>query len=108
MLVAFAAFVVAGCGSNNDDKSSSSSSSSSTSSSSKQRFTTVMILLVNAGLFVATVIYSMRGGNENAIMGIDRRTLVYFGASLRRRFYWASGGVWSPPAFCMAAFFISS
>ncbi len=44
------------------------------------RFTTVMILLVNAGLFVATVIFSMRGGNESAIMGLDARTLVYFGA----------------------------
>ena len=47
------------------------------------RFTTVMILLVNAGMFVATIIFSMRAGNENAIMGIDGRTLIDFGAKYR-------------------------
>jgi rhomboid protease GluP len=51
------------------------------------RFTTVMILLVNAGLFVATVIFSMRSGNENAIMGVDARTLVDFGAKFRPAIY---------------------
>ncbi len=46
-------------------------------------FTTTMILLINFGLFAATVIYSMRAGNGDAIMGIDNRTLFDFGAKLR-------------------------
>ncbi len=44
------------------------------------RFTTVMIMLINFGLFVVTVVYSMRAGNQNALMGLDGQTLVYFGA----------------------------
>ncbi len=46
-------------------------------------FTTTMILLINFGLFAATVIYSMRAGNGDAIMAIDNRTLFDFGAKLR-------------------------
>jgi rhomboid protease GluP len=46
-------------------------------------FTTTMILLINFGLFAATVIYSMRAGNGQAVMGIDNRTLFDFGAKLR-------------------------
>lgn len=44
------------------------------------RFTTSIILLINFGLFAATVLYSMSGGNSGAIMGLDGRTLVNFGA----------------------------
>lgn len=44
------------------------------------RFTTSIILLINFGLFAATVLYSMRGGNNGALMALDGRTLVNFGA----------------------------
>jgi rhomboid protease GluP len=47
------------------------------------RFTTSIILLINAGLFIATVLFSMRGGNANAIMGLDSATLVAFGGKFR-------------------------
>ncbi len=47
------------------------------------RFTTSIILLLNFGLFAATVLYSMRLGNSGAIMGLDGRTLVNFGAKWR-------------------------
>jgi rhomboid protease GluP len=47
---------------------------------SHARFTTVIILLLNFGLYVATVIFSMQAGNGSALMGIDGRTLVEFGA----------------------------
>src|SRR5581483_1851969 len=43
------------------------------------RFTTVMLLLVNLGLYAATVIYSMKTGMGDA-MGLDNRTLLFFGA----------------------------
>jgi rhomboid protease GluP len=43
-------------------------------------FTTSMILLLNFGLFAATVIYSMRAGNGDALWGLDGRTLLSFGA----------------------------
>ncbi|MGO9261483.1 MAG: rhomboid family intramembrane serine protease [Bryobacteraceae bacterium] len=43
------------------------------------RFNTVMILLINAGLYVATSIYSMKAGRGDA-MGLDSQTLVDFGA----------------------------
>lgn len=47
------------------------------------RFTTTVILLINFGLYLAMVVYSMRAGNENAFMGLDGRTLFDFGAKLR-------------------------
>lgn len=47
------------------------------------RFTTSIILLMNFGLFAATVLYSMRHGNPDAVMGLDGRTLIEFGAKLR-------------------------
>jgi rhomboid protease GluP len=47
------------------------------------RFTTAMILLVNVGLYVATVIYSMGLGNGSAFMNLDGRTLYQFGAKYR-------------------------
>lgn len=47
------------------------------------RFTTSIILLINFGLFAATVFYSMRGGNGNAFLGLDPQTLFSFGAKYR-------------------------
>jgi membrane associated rhomboid family serine protease len=44
------------------------------------RFTTAMILLINFGLFIVTAIFSMKSGNDNAFMGVDSRTLIFFGA----------------------------
>jgi rhomboid protease GluP len=44
------------------------------------RFTTVVILLINFGLFLATVLYSMGTGNGDALWNIDVGTLVAFGA----------------------------
>ncbi len=46
------------------------------------RFTTTMILLVNAALYLATGLYSMRSGNGN-LMDIDPQTLLEFGAKYR-------------------------
>jgi rhomboid protease GluP len=43
------------------------------------RFTTMMILLVNTGMYIATVLYSMRA-NRGGGMDLDTRTLVDFGA----------------------------
>jgi rhomboid protease GluP len=51
------------------------------------RFTTTMILLVNGGLYLATTLYSMRAGNESALMGIDSRTLFDFGAKYREAIF---------------------
>ncbi len=46
------------------------------------RFVTTIILLINFGLYAATVLYSMRGGHGNAL-DIDGRTLFDFGAKFR-------------------------
>jgi rhomboid protease GluP len=43
-------------------------------------FTTFVILLINLGLYLATVVYSMKLGADNAIMDLDGRALVAFGA----------------------------
>lgn len=43
-------------------------------------FTTFVILLINLGLFAATVVVSMNSGAENALMDVDGRVLVAFGA----------------------------
>lgn len=48
------------------------------------RFTTSIILLINFGLFGATVLSSMRQGNADALMGVDGRTLFEFGAKFRQ------------------------
>jgi len=42
------------------------------------RFITVLIVLVNTGLYIATVLYSMRSGGT--ALDLDGRTLVEFGA----------------------------
>ncbi|MGD0201399.1 MAG: rhomboid family intramembrane serine protease [Bryobacteraceae bacterium] len=47
------------------------------------RFTTSIILLINFGLFAATVLFSMRAGNGNALFDLDGRTLFQFGAKYR-------------------------
>jgi rhomboid protease GluP len=44
------------------------------------RFNTMIILLINFGLYMATALYSMRNGNEQAFLNIDVKTLVMFGA----------------------------
>ena len=44
------------------------------------RFNTVVILVINFGLFLATVLYSMGAGNGEAFWNIDVGTLVAFGA----------------------------
>jgi len=46
------------------------------------RFFTVIILVVNFGLYAATTIYAMRGGNGELVSSIDLRTLVFFGAKV--------------------------
>lgn len=43
-------------------------------------FTTVLLLTINLGLYLVTVVYSMRSGNEQAFFGLDGRTLFEFGA----------------------------
>jgi rhomboid protease GluP len=47
------------------------------------RFVTMIILLINAGLFLATVVFSQRAGNSSAFMGVDSQTLLAFGAKYR-------------------------
>lgn len=44
------------------------------------RFTTVIILVINFGLYLATVLYAMNAGNSGAFMNLDIRTLAAFGA----------------------------
>src|SRR5262245_43569759 len=43
------------------------------------RFTTVMILLINTGLYAATVFYASQA-SHNSSLDLDGRTLVMFGA----------------------------
>jgi rhomboid protease GluP len=43
-------------------------------------FTTFVILLINLGLYAATVAASMKYGHEDAVMNVDGRALVMFGA----------------------------
>ena len=54
------------------------------------RFTTMMILLLNVGLYIATVLYSMRA-NRGSGMDIDVYTLVDFGAKYAPYIF---GGQW--------------
>jgi rhomboid protease GluP len=55
------------------------------------RFVTTMILLLNAALYLATGLYSMRSGNGNLI-NLDLQTLWEFGAKLPRSII--AGGQW--------------
>jgi rhomboid protease GluP len=56
-------------------------------------FVTFIILTINVGLYVATMLYSMRGGNEGAMMGLDGETLFLFGAKLRASIF-LDGELW--------------
>ena len=56
------------------------------------RFNTSIILLINVGLYLATVIYSSQVmGNSQAFMGLDNQTLVLFGAKYSP---FIAGGQW--------------
>src|SRR5689334_9394115 len=46
------------------------------------RFTTALLLLINAGIYLATVVYSMGAGNGNALFSLDMMTLARFGAKI--------------------------
>jgi rhomboid protease GluP len=66
---------------------------------SHANFTTMILLLINVGLYVATVLASMRAGNNDAVMNIDGYTLIAFGAKLRelillmgQRWRWVTAG----------------
>ncbi len=50
------------------------------------RFVTVMILTLNFGLYLVTVLYSMRSGHD-ALMDIDARTLFLFGGKHREAIF---------------------
>ena len=45
------------------------------------RFNTMLILLINFGLYIATVIFSMKAGRGNG-MDLDSETLIIFGAKV--------------------------
>lgn len=45
------------------------------------QFVTITILTLNAGLYLLTVLASMKRGNEGALMGLDIVTLSLFGAT---------------------------
>src|ERR1035441_1927833 len=47
----------------------------------RARFNTMLILLINAGLYVATVIFSMKAGRGNG-MDLDSQVLYAFGAKV--------------------------
>lgn len=47
------------------------------------RFTTVVILLINAGLYAATALFSMKATGGGSIIDIDGQTLLLFGAKVR-------------------------
>ena len=50
---------------------------------SHAHFTTTIILLINVGIYIATVLASMRTGNNDALLTIDPDTLLDFGAKFR-------------------------
>jgi len=56
------------------------------------RFVTSLILLLNAGLYLTTVVYSSNSGNPSPIQGIDWRTLYVFGGKLREAIF--GGDYW--------------
>jgi rhomboid protease GluP len=47
------------------------------------RFVTMIILTINVGLYLATVVFSQRLGEGGGFMNIDGRTLIAFGAKIR-------------------------
>jgi len=56
------------------------------------RFNMMIILLINFGVYLATALYSMNSGHENAFIDLDPRTLVMFGA--KYNFLLAQGEWW--------------
>jgi len=56
------------------------------------RFVTMIILTVNFGLFLATVVFSERLGQGGGFLSVDGRTLFAFGAKLREAII--AGGQW--------------
>ncbi len=54
-------------------------------------FTTALILLINAGLYVATAVYAQQSGRGGGFMDLDSYTLFFFGAKLRSAIL---GGQW--------------
>lgn len=48
-----------------------------------RRAATGALLLINVALYLATVIVSSKAGNEGALMNLDSRTLIHFGAMYR-------------------------
>jgi len=59
---------------------------------SHAQFTTVVILLINVGLYLGTVIASSRAGNNQAFLNLDPETLLDFGAKFRA--YILGGQYW--------------
>jgi rhomboid protease GluP len=55
------------------------------------RWVTMLLLMVNSALYVATLVVTMRQGNPSALMGIDSRTLIEFGANFPT---YVSAGQW--------------
>jgi len=47
------------------------------------RFVTMIILTINVGLYLATVVFSQRAGQGGGVLSVDGRTLYAFGAKLR-------------------------
>lgn len=56
------------------------------------RFTTVVILLINAGLYVATTLYSLKVTGGESGLSVDGQTLFLFGAKVRE--YILAGQWW--------------
>lgn len=55
-------------------------------------FTTVLILLINAGLYVATAVYASQSGRGGGFLDIDIYTLFFFGAKVKE--YILAGQWW--------------
>jgi rhomboid protease GluP len=47
------------------------------------RFVTMIILTINFGLYLATVVFSQRSGQGGGFLSVDGQTLIDFGAKLR-------------------------
>src|SRR5579863_257236 len=56
------------------------------------RFTTMMILLINTGFYIATVLYSSKTGGRGSFMALDWQTLFDFGAKDGQAIF--AGGQW--------------
>ncbi len=56
------------------------------------RFVTTLILTVNLGMYMVTVLASMKAGNTGALLGLDVKTLISFGASWPIAMF--QGGEW--------------